>query len=336
MAAALDDAIAVAPVGAAVEPDESACFTQTGVKPAHVYPDRLMPATGANDFAVVKNTLVFTSTKGREHCKADGSLATTSLNHFDRLLPVVGVYKKDCDLSVVGVAYDGVVSEQDAQAYPDAMGRVVVQITGTVTVTIHPNDIANLDVNDLICLSGDAYVGGLVGMPHVTLPKIVKYETDAYTYLLRLLLSRVRLGGHWPVSAWSYGVAICALHRDKHAALWSKCKDQLNAMGASDMPISKALQEKSKIDSILTSISTDVQLDTEQLAVARLDASVFSSTDELEKLIAEIKHRPSAIDSPQNFKSFLEIILNTRMPFGYVLELGHNQARIQLKPGVTL
>jgi hypothetical protein len=336
----LDDAISVAPVSGPVEPDESACFTQTGVKPMQVFPSNYKPQSGAKDYAVVKNTLVFTSNKGRSYCKAEGGLPAKSLNHFDRLLPVVGIYKNDCDLAVVGVAYDGVVSENDAKAYPDAMGRVVVQLTGSVTCTIHPTDIAKLDVNDLICLSGEEYVGGLVGMPHVTLPKIVKYKTSPYMHMLRLLLARLEHDKDVdiPISPWAYATAICALHQNEpgYEELWNACTSVLNQLKKEKKPISKAKELQRDMLAVFQSIQDTVKLQDDELAVIRVIASVYTDVEGLNKLYREKQKMPSAFQSLSAFKPFLKTLINARMPFGYVLELGQNQARILLKPGVTL
>ena len=79
-------------------------------------------------------------------------------------------------------------------------------------------------------LSGEAYDGGLVGMPHYTLPKIVKYEKDAMTELARLLLARALTPPQLlPTSPLGLAAAIFSLHRNtpEFRIQWSECAQKL-------------------------------------------------------------------------------------------------------------
>ena len=345
MATTLDDAAAIPPVECPVEPDESSCMTQAAVDPRRVFGTAPGTEVATGDYAVVSNTLVFTSPTARRFTRLE-TPGTTPLNDFFRLLPVVGTYKENMELSVVGVAYDGVESAEAAKHHPDAKGRVVVQVTGTVTCTIHPLDLEKLEVGDLLSLDGRAYSGGLVGMPHVKLPHIVPFKTDARATLLRLLIERARNfagnNGLCGTPPFQLAVALCSFYRDKFPTEWTDaetlCKER---EGNTAKEISKALEKKEATFTLLEKVVAAVNSAaksgfTLSLDVPRVVASVCASVDDLNYLYELVNDNLDALGDPGKFAELLESKVATQQPFGLMLEPGYNQARILLKPGVRL
>ena len=344
MANLLDAAAAIPAVECPVEPDEASCMTQVAVDPQRVL-RQPANATATRYYSAVSNTLVFTSPRGRDFTKM-ATADHTPLNDFSRLLPVVGTFEPGNDLSVVGIAYDGVESAEAAKHHPDAKGRLVVQVTGTATCSIHPLDLQNLKVGDLLALEGSMYNGGLVGMPEVKLPKIVVYQTDARARLLRLLIERA--DGNIPaIPPFPLAVGICSLHRDydKFGNVWNTdcvpfCKEREQI---TDKELSNSLEDpvQAKVKAVLENTidafngaaadGYKVGLD-----VARIVASVYTSVDDLDYLHTLVRDNVAALNDKVEFRKLLEGKVALDQPFGLLLEPGYNQARILLKPGVRL
>lgn len=348
MAHVLDQTMAVMAVDYAVEPDVSACMTQTAVDPGRVF--GVKPATG--DFEVVRNTLVFSSQAARDYTAlASKTAKITGKTHGDltRLLPVSGIYRADTpgskqhNLRVVGVAYDGVESAHMAKTYPNERSRLVVQVTGTCTVVIHPLDLDKLAVGDLMCLSGEAYDGGLVGMPHYTLPKIVKYEKDAMAELARLLVARARTPAQLlPTSSLGLAAAIISLHRNtpEYRDQWRVCAQKLTKYYETPTPIA-ALRSNpddfvnyiNEVGDFIAERVDDGRITKDALDVARVVASVSCSVDELDKLYSWM---PNGAPNLEVFADTLNHRCPSKPPFAMLLERGHSQARILLKPGTLI
>lgn len=344
MANLLDAAAAIPAVQCPVEPDEASCMTQVAVDPRRVL-RQPADATATRYYSAVNNTLVFTSPRGRDFTKM-ATADHTPLNDFSRLLPVVGTFEPDNNLSVVGIAYDGVESAEAAKHHPDAKGRLVVQVTGTATCSIHPLDLQSLKVGDLLALEGSMYNGGLVGMPEVKLPKIVPYKTDARARLLRLLIERT--AGNIPaIPPFPLAVAICSLHRDDPGLgdVWKNdcvpfCTDREQIK---DRELSKSLEDaaQAKVKEILAKTIDAVEAAaaahyTVGLEVARIVASVYTSVDDLNYLHTLVRDNVAALNDRDEFRKLLEGNVALDQPFGLLLEPGYNQARILLKPGVRL
>lgn len=346
MARVLDAASAVPPVDVAVEPDVSACMTQTAIDPGGVFGPGVEVGTG--DFSVLRNTLVYASPKAYASTKIATIHAKTH-GDYSRLLSIAGSYKEGQNLSVVGVAYDGVESAEMAQMYPDARGRVVVQITGTATVTVHPLDLDDLRVGDLMCLTGEAYDGGLIGHPSVKLPKIAKYARDPFSEVVRLLISRAQAGGtHQPSSALAYAAAIFSAHRGMFGAEWDECTAMLRVYHEHSKPLSAFCKKDDNsgtgghetlhnfvcraLDAI-NAANVGGRLSQDALDVAQIVASVSLTVAELNKLHGWM-HVP-----PPNRDAFVEVLRKhcpATPPFALLLERGYSQARILLQPGALL
>jgi hypothetical protein len=337
MARVLDAQAAVPQVDIAVEPDSSACMTQTAIDPTGVFGPDVEVSTG--DFCVLHNTLVYASPKAYAATKVATVHAKTH-GDYTRLLPITGSYRANQDLSVVGVAYDGVESAEMAQMYPDARGRVVVQITGTATVVMHPLDLDELCVGDLLCLTGEAYDGGLVGNPSVKLPKIAKYARDPFVTAVRLLISRAQNGGvHAPTSALALAAAIFSMHRHRFSAMWNRCTDML-ATYHSDLPLKRFADDTDTLAEFVRSAKEEIDnavdagmLAPEAVAIARVIASLNLTVFDLDKLHQWMQDPPPTVEA---FVENLRRHCPANPPFALLLERGHSQARILLQPGAVV
>jgi hypothetical protein len=336
----------VSTVTTPVEPDTSACMTQTALDPARVFPAGVVTPIETSMYDAVANTLIYTSTLARQMSRSVIAAQSTH-GAYERLLPVVGFYKPGADLEVYGVAHDGIESPQLAQAHPDKRGRLVVQITGTATVTLHPKDLAELAVGDLLCLTGNEYSGGLVGYPMLTLPQVKAYKTDRRANMFRLLISKAEAGtaaGNVSVDPFSFAATIACFYQGELNALWHAQRQLWADMGAADRPLTAFAQRSAElvaanqqaIDDIRNTLTTPAAslLLPQDLQVLRLVASVCRGPDEIEDVYnILVTYGPVRGLSSQQFADRLRRAFPTQKPFALLLERGHNQARILLKPG---
>lgn len=336
----------VSPVETPVEPDASACMTQTAVDPMRVL--GITPET--QHYAALANTLVYSNEKGRKMTKSTVASAS-SHGDYERLTPVIGFYAGQGNpaerLDVYGVAFDGIASPELARMHPNKCGRLVVQITGTTTIPVHPSDLANLQNMDLLCLTGEAHNGGILGYPSITLPKIEKYRTDTEAYMVRQLLAVAENtgDGNYPVDPFTYAAAFCCLFRDVHDSLLQlsiKWMSDFDKILIKDRPLSYYTETTILTDRVNESkeaINTVAGSFTENnIKLARLVASVCRGSKQLQfvyDLLSNYGIVPKNLDI-QTFCEHLRRHYSPNPPFALLLERGHNQARILLKPGGTV
>jgi hypothetical protein len=161
-----------------VEPDVSATPVAIQIDPLHV----LQTAAPADImWAVPPNTLVFRS-------QVQPPLTAAGAGNKRRLtvpdpVPACAYFAKastmETQLIPFGVAIDGNASASESRRWPIERGRLAVSVSGTVTMIAHPDDIAEINVGDRLCVALDAeHDCGLVGYSGFRLPKIVPFTRE--------------------------------------------------------------------------------------------------------------------------------------------------------------
>lgn len=321
-------------------------MTQTALDPVRVFPPGLGVQIETSMYDAVANTFIYTSKIAKTMSR---SVVPAQSTHgaYERLLPVVGFYKAGADLEVYGVAHDGIESPELAQAHPDKRGRLVVQYTGTATVTLHDKDLAELAVGDLLCLTGNEYSGGLVGYPMLTLPQVKAYKTDRRANMVRLLIAKAEAGataGNASVDPFSFAATVACFYQGELNALWHAHRQLWADIGAADLPLTAFAQRSAELVAANQQAIDDIRntltapganlLSAQDLQVLRLVASVCRGPDEIEAVYGTlVSYGPVRGLNFQQFADRLRRAFPTQKPFALLLERGHNQARILLKPG---
>lgn len=165
-----------------VEPDISATPVAIQIDPMHVL-EPLAPTDIM--WAVPPNTLVFRS-QTQPPLTAAGAGNKRRLTVPDPV-PACAYFEKagiEKQRIPFGVAIDGNASAAESRRWPIERGQLAVSVSGTVTLIVHPEDIADINVGDRLCVAlNEDHNCGLVGYSGFKLPKIVSFTGARATEL---------------------------------------------------------------------------------------------------------------------------------------------------------
>ena len=173
-------------VSAPIEPDAAATMCQTMVNPGE-----LVQNADEEFFRVLPNTLVFTNVVDSVSITgAGGRAAKRKRTEPERFAQVVGgAYSEKHSLYVMGVAYDGIPDAAAAKHWPFEKARLVVQVSGSVTIVSYESDLSSLEVLDQLQINREvpASNSGVASILNYNIPHLKKFDKAENQYRLQIL-----------------------------------------------------------------------------------------------------------------------------------------------------